>query len=216
MEKNTTEMTYGYIDEHPYIKNCLKKGIINYSSLARLIAKELNIEKYSSKEAILIAARRKQKLLEKEHDKEKEISRLLTDSEIDIKNKIVVFIIDKENSIRDLNMMQSQIQKAAGLSYILEGSDNHTIITQERFTEMIKETTGNKLIKTYSNMVMINIRTSKKIETTPGVISYLTSLFAENGVNIYEFLSCWTDTIFIIDSKDLIRSMNFLRFDSGN
>ena len=159
MEKNTTEMTYGYIDEHPYIKNCLKKGIINYSSLARLIAKELNIEKYSSKEAILIAARRKQKLLEKEHDKEKEISRLLTDSEIDIKNKIVVFIIDKENSIRDLNMMQSQIQKAAGLSYILEGSDNHTIITQERFTEMIKETTGNKLIKTYSNMIIRKNRT---------------------------------------------------------
>ncbi len=43
-------------------------------------------------------------------------------------------------------------------------------------------------------------------------ISYLTSLFYENGVNILEFLSCWTDTLFIIDEKDLNKAINFLKF----
>ena len=53
-----TELTEQYLAEHPSIKDCLKNGIINYSKLSRKIAKELNIEKETSIEAILIACRR--------------------------------------------------------------------------------------------------------------------------------------------------------------
>ena len=213
MEKNTTEITNEYINEHPHIKNCLKRGLINYSALARHIAKELDIEKKSSKEAILIAARRKQDNLKKEFGQEKEISKLLSDSEIEIKNKIIVFIIEKNVNFETLENIQSQIKKESGFSYILEGSDNYTIITQEKYVQIIEKSMKNKIIKMNKQMVLINIKSPKEIETIPGVASYLTSLFAENGVNIYEFLSCWTDTIFIIDSKDLNKSINFLKFE---
>lgn len=213
MENNTTEMTNEYINEHPHIKNCLKRGLINYSALARHIAKELNIGKKSSKEAILIAARRKQDNLKKEFGQEKEISKLLSDSEIEIKNKIIVFILEKSVNSDTLENIQSQIKKESGFSYILEGSDNYTIITQEKYAQIIEKSMKNKIIKLNKNMVLINIKSPKEIETIPGVVSYLTSLFAENGVNIYEFLSCWTDTIFIIDSKDLNKSINFLKFE---
>jgi len=213
MEKNTTEITNEYINEHPHIKNCLKRGLINYSALARHIAKELNIEKKSSKEAILIAARRKQDILKKEFSQEKNISKLLSDSEIEIKNKIIVFILEKSVNFDTIENIQSQIKKESGFSYILEGSDNYTIITQEKYAQIIEKSMKNKIIKINKQMVLINIKSPKEIETIPGVVSYLTSLFAENGVNLYEFLSCWTDTIFIIDSKDLNKSINFLKFE---
>ncbi|MBI2665475.1 ACT domain-containing protein [Candidatus Woesearchaeota archaeon] len=213
MEKNTTEITNDYINEHPHIKHCLKKGLINYSALARYIAKELDIGKKSSKEAILIAARRKQDSLRKEFGQEKEISRLLSNSEIEIKNKIVVFILKKSINFDLLEDIQSKIKKESGCSYILEGSDNYTIITQEKYVQLIEKSTKSEMIKLNKNMVLINIKSSKDIETIPGVVSFLTSLFAENGVNIYEFLSCWTDTIFIVDSKDLNKSIAFLKFE---
>ena len=90
MTKSTAELTVEYIQEHPHIKNCLKKGLINYSSLARLISKESKIEKKSSKEAILIAARRFQDKLKKELGNELKIKTLLSKSEIGIKNKIQI------------------------------------------------------------------------------------------------------------------------------
>jgi len=31
-------------------------------------------------------------------------------------------------------------------------------------------------------------------------------------VNIIEFLSCWTDTIFLIEENDLPRAIGFLKF----
>ncbi len=209
--KSTTELTNEYINEHPYVKNCLKKGLINYSALARHISKELKIEKQSSKEAILIAARRTHDKLKKEFVEEKEISKLLAMSEIEIKNKIVVFIVHKMISFDYIEKMQTQIKRESGFSYVLEGSDNYTIITQEKFSKLIEK--YSKPIKINKNMVLINIKSPKEIETIPGVIAYLTSLFAENGVNISEFLSCWTDTIFVIHPKDLNKSINFLNFD---
>ena len=138
---------------------------------------------------------------------------MLSDSEIEIKNKIIVFFIEKNVNFETLEKIQSQIKKESGLSYILEGSDNYTIITQEKYVQILEKSIKNKIIKLNKNMVLINIKSPKEIETIPGVVSYLTSLFAENGVNIYEFLSCWTDTIFIIDSKDLNKSINFLKFE---
>ena len=51
---------------------------------------------------------------------------------------------------------------------------------------------------------------SKNIENVPGCVAFLTSLFAENGVNITECLSCWTDTLFVIHADDVSRAIGFL------
>ncbi len=61
-------------------------------------------------------------------------------------------------------------------------------------------------------LALINFKTSKEIEGMIGVMSYLTSLFAENGVNILEFFSCWTDTLFVVDAKDITKTLGFLQF----
>ena len=63
---NTTEITEKYLREHPSIKDCLKNNIVNYSKLSRKIAKDLEIEKETSIEAILIACRRYARKLKKE------------------------------------------------------------------------------------------------------------------------------------------------------
>ena len=41
--ESLAERTRIYIDAHPSIKDCVAKGLINYSSLARLIMKDLEV-----------------------------------------------------------------------------------------------------------------------------------------------------------------------------
>ena len=43
-------------------------------------------------------------------------------------------------------------------------------------------------------------------------MGYLYSLFGENGINIIETMSTWTDTLFVIEEKDVGRVMGILRF----
>jgi len=212
MEKNTTELTREYIKNHPNIKSCLKKGLINYSSLARLISVDLKIEKKTSKEAILIAARRFHETLKKEIEQDKNILNLLSSSELEIKNKIVVLILSKDIDLEDVDCAQKEIRKDFGTFYLLEGSNSYTLITQERYLNIAEEKLKRKVIKKNDGLALVILKSSREIESTVGVVSYLTSLFAENGVNILEFLSCWTDTLFIIESKDVNKVMGFLNF----
>jgi hypothetical protein len=211
-EMTTTDLTNKYIKEHPDIKSCLKKGIINYSSLARMISTELKISKKTSNEAILIAARRFKENLKKEVSREEAIKYLLSRSEIEIKNKMAVIILEKSINLEDVDEIQKTIRKSSGTFYLLEGSDNYTIITQEKYLTDIKNAFKTKIIKSNENLALINLKSPKDIEQLCGVVAYLSSLFAENGVNIIEFLSCWTDTLFIIESKEVSRAMNFLTF----
>jgi hypothetical protein len=208
----TTDMTNTYIREHPDIKSCLRKNLINYSSLSRLIAKDLSIEKKTSKEAILIAARRFREKLVKENVLEVKIKELLKKSELDVKNKMVVLVLERGSNLKSIDYIQSLIRKEFGTFYLLEGSNNYTIIMQEKYMHLIDKHFKYELIKRNSDLVLITIKSSSEIETTKGVVSYLTALFAENDVNILEFLSCWTDTLFVIESKDVTKALTFLKF----
>lgn len=212
MEKTTTELTIEYIKEHPDIKSCLKKGLINYSALSRLIAKELDIEKKTSKEAILIAARRFREKIKKEEAYENRIRELLSKSEIELRNKIIVFILDKDFNPDLIEGLQNKIRKESGIFFLLEGSDNYTLITQEKYEDIIEPNLRKFIIQKTKDLALVIFKSPKEIEHICGVVAYITSLFAENGVNILEFLSCWTDTLFIINSKDVNKTLNFLRF----
>jgi hypothetical protein len=211
-EKSATELTQEYIKEHPYIKNCLKKILINYSSLARFIGKELGIEKKTSKEAILIAARRFSENLKKEISNENKIKEIFSKSEIEIKNKMTVFIAEKSLDFDTLDFIQKTVRKESGTFYLLEGSDSYIIITQEKYSSLIKEKLKSKIIKKNEDLSLINFKSPKEIEETSGVISYLASLFSENNTNIIELFSCWTDTLFVIQTKDINRALEFLKF----
>ena len=205
----TTELTVQYIKDHPDIKRCLKKDLINYSSLSRKIAKDLVIRKKSSTEAILIAARRFREKLKKDVINDYKIENLLQNSSLEMKNKIVVAVTSKKINIEKLITFQKSINGETW--FLLEGSDNYTLITQESTYSKIKKYIVNNLIKLTQNQAIIRIISPKNIETVPGVIGYLTSLFHENNINITEFLSIWTDTLFVIDNKHSSKALQFLQ-----
>ncbi len=210
--KSTTELTKEYIKEHPSIKNCLGMGLINYSALSRHIALELRIEKKTSMEAILVAARRFQVELGKDRSQAEQIKNLLAQSEVELRNKIAVVIVEKSINLGPVGDFQKMVNQEHNLFYFLEGSDNYTLIVQDKYLALLESKLRGKIVKKHQNLALIMIKSAKEIETQLGVIAYLTSLFAENGVNIMEFLSCWTDTLFVIETKDVAKALMFLRF----
>ncbi|UCH72414.1 MAG: hypothetical protein JSW62_02385 [Thermoplasmatales archaeon] len=210
--ETTTELTKQYLKEHPSIKDCLKQGIINYSKLSRKISKELDIQKKTSLEAILIACRRYEEKLKDEKILEEKIIEILKKSELEIKNKIAVVIIDKKSYMMSLIEVEKKIRKATDIFYAIEGTKAFTVIISEKYVDDLKELFGKNIIKVSTALAMITIKSPKDLENTPGVVAYISSLFSEHGINIVEAMSCWTDTIFVILEKDIFYVMNFLRF----
>ncbi len=207
-----TKSIDAYISEHPSIKDCLKNGLINYSSLSRKIAAELKIDLKKNFDAILIACRRFKGKLKSEDIFEKNILKILKNSKIEIKNKIIAVVVEKDVYFGTMLNLEKEIRKRKEIFRIIEGISAITIITSEEFTDLIEKSFKNKIVTENKNLVEITIKSPEDIETTPGAYAYLCSLFWENNINIVETLSCWTDTIFLIDEKDAGKVISLLRF----
>jgi len=204
---NISKLTQEFIQNHPYINNSLQKGLINYSSLARMIGREYNIDNF---DAILIACRRiKQKSQPKEYQK---IIEILKTSKIEIKNKILVTVLDSTIPKKNIELVARKVNREKEIFRLVESASAITLITSEDYLETIKKMLGTAIIKSTSGLVEITLKSSVDIEKIPGVISFVYSRLAEQGINIVETLSCWTDTILFLEEKDLAKAMELLKF----
>ncbi len=204
---NITKLTEKYIQEHPSIMDNLKKGLINYSALARKIGKELNINKF---DAILIASRRYASKLKTQKTREKEIIEILKKSKFEVKNKIIAVILDPNIYFDNLIELHKIIKKKDGVLHFIQGSSSITLITSLEFLPEIKDYFKNKIEKINLNLIEITLISPEKLEDTPGVMSYLYSLFAENDINIVETMSCYTDTLFLIEESNIQKALKIL------
>ncbi|MDO8642661.1 MAG: hypothetical protein Q7R76_03690 [Candidatus Woesearchaeota archaeon] len=208
---SVTKLTEDYLREHASIRDCLKKGVVNFSRLARSIIKDRGLKRVRM-EAVLIACRRAAEKIRKEKSAEEAIKTLLKHSQLEIKNKIVVVIVDKQIYVENLIDIEKKIRKKADTFYALEATSSFTIITTEKYLDELKKLFEHDLIRVSKDLAMIVLKSSERMESTPGVMAHLYALFSDHGVNICETMSCWTDTIFVVAEADVGKCMEFLQF----
>ena len=119
---SVTKLTESYIMEHPSIKDCLKNGLINYSSLSRQIALELNLDIKKNFDAILIACRRLKRKLKKDETSENKIRKILKASKVEIKNKILAVVLEKDIFFGNLLNLEKEIKKSKEIFRVIEGA----------------------------------------------------------------------------------------------
>ena len=206
---NITQLTRHYVNSHPSVQDCLKQGIINYSAASRTIANELGIAKSTA--AILIALRRYREIL-KDETNEKKILAILRDSELEVRNKIAVVVIDKYIFSKSLLELQALAKKEGAPFHAVEGIRATTIITAEQYVSKIKQLFRASILLVSQDAVLITMKSTPEIERTPGVTAFVLSRLAQGNVNVLETLSCWTDTLFVIAESDLATAMQLLNF----
>ncbi|HLC46624.1 MAG TPA: ACT domain-containing protein [Candidatus Nanoarchaeia archaeon] len=200
-----------YVLQYPSVKDCLKEGLVNYSALSRMIISDLKLSRKDF-DAVLVSCRRLQRRLRGEPSSEKKVRDILSAAKIDIKTGISVFILERDVYIDDLTELEKRIRKKSEVFHLLEGVNTLTLITRQEFAEEIKELFKNKIIRKNEGLVELMIRTSKEIEKTYGVLSYLYSLLAENKINVFETFSTWTDTVILIDEANLENAVKLFKF----
>jgi hypothetical protein len=206
-EKSIAKIVWDYITIHPSIHDCLNYRLINYSALTRKIIEEIGIEK---KEAVLAACKRYPK--EKKQISEKEILNILQKSKLEIKNKIGVIIAPNSwHLFPKLEVAMRQLIREEKELKIIQGSLGITIITTEDLINKLRNLIGKEnILSERKGLVEISVTSPRTIEETLGIIAHLSSALATNGINIVETMSCYTDTIFILEEKDMIKGFEVL------
>lgn len=206
---NIAQLIENYIRHHPSINDVVKNGLINYSALSRKIMADLGLGQ-NDFDAVLIAARRYARKLTKDTHQEKNIVDLLHRTKLEIKNKMVVAIFEKETYFPYLISLEKKIKKNKDTIHIVEGVNAITVILSEEYVDELKRLFKHNILALTKNLVEVILKSPKELEHTPGVMAYLYSLLGEHGINIVETMSCYTDTILVINEKDVAQTIKVL------
>jgi hypothetical protein len=207
-KESIAEKTRAYIDAHPSIKDCISKDLINYSSLARQILKDMGLK---NEEAVMIACRRYAARLGKQ-DHESQILRILKASRLEMKTKICIVTAKNDWSvIHRLEIMFKKLLNEKSTMQVIQSTHAITIIADEKLREEVINAVGqSNVLKVREDLVEIAVKSPETIVDTSGVFAYLASNLADGGINVVESVSCFTDTIFIVDEDDMIQAYSVL------
>jgi aspartokinase len=210
---STAQVVRDYIDAHPSIKDCLKLGLVNLSALARKIMEEEGVK---SEEAALIACRRYE-LDPKEKINEAEIVRVLHRSKIEIRTKVAILTARPSwNIYAKLERAMSALRGRNHPLHVIQGTASVTIITDESVAKELEDIIGREdILKRQEDLVELVVTSPDVIEEVPGIMAYLSTSLASKGINFVEVISCYKDTMFVIDEADMVKAFDTLNRTTG-
>jgi aspartokinase len=185
----TAQNVRSYLRNKPYLLEALEKGIVNLSELSRQIQEEL---KTGNTSAVKAALRRFSEELQRHKQKrEEKVLQVLKRSSMAVYDRKSVVITNREIDVKNalkVDLLNKHV-------YLLDRSD-----LPERISTLVK----------HENCTMIVVHSPEELEATPGVVAFLATLLAEQNVNIIEFISCWTETIMVVEKKDSLKAYEIL------
>lgn len=203
----TARVVRDYIDAHPSIKDCLVDGLVNLSALSRKIMDEKGL---TQMEATLVAARRYEKTAPRHN--EKQLRQTLSKSKLEVSSRVAIVTI--RNDWQIYGKLQGFLKRALAEGHVpkvLQGSKAITLITDENTARFVEdELEKSSLISLDRGLVEIAVTSPESIRYTPGVMAYLYGSLSGNGINVVETMSCFTDTIFVLEPKDMMRAFDVL------
>ena len=207
--ESLAEKTRVYIDALLSVKDCVSKGLVNYSSLARAIMKELDLD---NEEAVMIACRRYASKMGVSTDHEISILNILKDSRHEKRTKTCIVTAKNDWSVlHKMDNLFKDLWNEDSIMQIVQSASAVTIIADKMLKERIIDTVGRfNILKIRENLVEITVKSPEKIVETSGVIAYLITNLSDAGINIEETVSCHTDTVFIVGEYDMINAYSVL------
>lgn len=206
-KESIAQQVRGYLDTHPIAAGALRLGIGNYSAIARRISEELRI---TGTDAVIAACRRYPR--GSESFREAGVRRVLRKSRIETRTKVAaVTVTQGVDVLQKLGDVVEELFDANSLCRVIQVSRGTVVIVDEdsvaRLTRPLRE---GQLVSVRKNLIEVAVTSPESIEETPGLLRHLTGVLAARGINIVEALSCYTDTIFLLDMSDLNGAMEVL------
>ncbi|MBI4975744.1 hypothetical protein HZC20_03630 [Candidatus Peregrinibacteria bacterium] len=196
------------INKNPTLLWGLSNKLFNLSQLARFIKPliESRTKKHVQTSAVLMSLSRLQKQTSK-------ISQNLAKfkmEDITINSNLIVLTFEKGKTIKKkINELYNKIEEKNAYICITEGTNEITIIIDEKLKKLLKNLNHKKQ---YTNISAIGLRFPEKYVDTPGFIYAIVQQLALQNINIIEVCSTYTEIIFYV-SKENTRLVFDIIFD---
>jgi hypothetical protein len=207
-EASVAERVREYLDAHPTMGDAIRMQIGNHAAIARRISEDLDI---SAMDAILAACRRYPRG-RGEPSREAGVVRVMRKSRIETRTKVAALTLHQgADVLQRLGDVVEELLDESLLCRVIQVSRGTVVIVDEdSVPRVLRQVRESQLISLRKNLVEVAVTSPESIEETPGLLRHLAGVLAAQGINIVEALSCYTDTIFLLDASDLNGAMAVL------
>jgi hypothetical protein len=218
MEKaeTTAQIVKEEINSSVFILESLKKGIINYSELARqLLPKIKKMNNKANFASVLIAIQRYYDEVKEKTEYSDKFREILKDSELIMKTNIVDLTFERTREVmKEVNEIAKTIRWDMGdIMFIIQGTGEVTIIIDKKNLKKF-EKIKNRIIEKKEDLALLSLREPEEITSYSrglvGFFALLSTLLADKDINIWEAATTYKQNIFIIYESDLPKAYETL------
>jgi hypothetical protein len=205
--KTISSVVEQYIKSKPFLLSSLSQGIINLTSLARIMMPELeaHLGKDVKQGAVVMSLKRLSEELDFKINYK--ISKVLKNiGEITVRSSLSDFTFISSDTLLDNQAkLISEINKQQDIFYTSSRGVNETNIVTSTSIELMVEAIfkNEKLTHKIENLSSITVKLPQENISTPGVYYYIFQRLAWEGIIIHEVIST-TNEFTIIVSDDQI------------
>lgn len=209
VKQSLTKIVQEIVEDDISIRDALERDYANVSALARLLKPRVEsiIGEGVNVSGIITALKRARAKLKPLAGKHVDI---IADSVITIRTGLAKISLEKTR--KNLERARAlSIKFPEAFFQVLEGIETLTLIVDQRIHgEVRPKFREDEIIDERLDLAAIVIRSPKEIVETPGCIAEFYGALARKGINIEETISCSTETIIVLETRDSLRAYSTL------
>lgn len=202
------QRTIQYITSRPAIRECLRRGIVNYSALAREICSHYG---FTTHPPVVAAARRYSQRLIGMNSSDRKIDSALRNARILFRSGIGITVFDRPLSESQLERLQKIVRGIGSSCNIVQGEQRGIIVHPDEYRQSVTAIIKSEIVEIFEDLVQITITQSVKVMTTHGVAARLFSLLAQAEISPIESLMIGGEHLLYIQEKDLVKVINLIQ-----
>ena len=139
---------------------------------------------------------------------------VLSKAKVSIKGDVSIIVVYPDlEAIKRVNKIENlvDISLRETLYIIREQTAMVIIIEKDKREKALELLKGLQIIRVKENATALIVISPETIVSTSGVLNTIISQFAKNKVNIEEIISCYRDTIIIVDEKDSTKGYQIVK-----
>lgn len=199
-----------YIRRTPSIAECLRRGLINHSALAKAICEEL---KEARVEAAKMAIGRFSRRTISSGSNEKKIERQLRKARLTIRGNMSLIILSAPQSLERLASLSKELDARDNEVTIVHGTRRVTLILGSEHRETARRIFGRSIHKVIPGLAKVQLLLDEDAMFTSGFSAFVLSQVASHGINVIEELTCAGEHLLLVKEEDLPGILGALRYE---
>lgn len=207
--KNITKSVRAIIDNDLSFQDAMQRGYCNLSAMARIIKPSIDaiVGTDVSIESIITALKRTRKDYKVPYAS---VEPIIAGSKISLRTDVAKLSIVKNKKTVEKIAKPLTVHYDSFIS-VTESVSSMTLIFDQLILERVKNLfSDDNTLEVESNLAAIIVQSPEEIIKTPGCALIFYNQLARRHVNIEDTISCYTDTIMLVNMNDVAKAFNAL------